>query len=300
MAETTGIAWTRSTFNPWIGCTEVSVSAPDGDTTKGGGCDDCYARALDARHRWGGDTHWGHGKPRMRTAAAYWRQAHRWNELAKAELYTGRLTPKSAWKGRIGFWPVFCASLADIFDNEVDHQWREDLWQLILDTPFLTWQLVTKRVGNVMEMIPDEWLGKLPTNIWIIATTVNQYEFDRDWSKLREIPAIVRGLSLEPMLGDIEYSDDVRGYLHWAIYGGESKQSKRTPRECRLYWIEKGIAQCRALGVAPFVKQAGNICTDGVKLAGGAVEYIQVGWGSGKRDNPAHWPAQIRVQEFPT
>ena len=56
MAETTGIAWTDSTFNPWIGCTKV-----------GPGCDHCYAEALDKRHRWGGATHWGAGVERRRT-----------------------------------------------------------------------------------------------------------------------------------------------------------------------------------------------------------------------------------------
>jgi protein gp37 len=65
LAEVTGIAWTDSTFNPWIGCTKV-----------GPGCDHCYAEALDKRHRWQGDTHWGAGKPRVRTSAANWRS--RW------------------------------------------------------------------------------------------------------------------------------------------------------------------------------------------------------------------------------
>lgn len=289
MAESTGIAWTRSTFNAWIGCTEV-----------GPGCDDCYAKALDARHRWGGAAHWGSGVPRMRTGAPYWTQPRRWNQQALEEARTHVLTPRSKWTGRIGFWPVFCASLADVFDNEVDPAWRDDLWQLIAETPYLTWQLVTKRVGQVMKMIPPHWRAMcLPSNVWIIATMVNQDEFDRDWPKLREIPARVRGLSVEPMLGRILYPDDVRGRLHWAIYGGESKQSKRVPRECRIEWIEDGVQQCRNLGIAPFVKQAGNTATVATELAGGGIAYLQVGWGAGKRANPAAWPKRIQIQEFP-
>lgn len=299
MAESTGISWTRSTFNAWIGCTEVSVSAPDGDTTKGGGCDDCYAKALDARHRWGGATHWGPGVPRMRTGEAYWRQPLKWNQHAYEEARTGILTPRSDWEGRIGFWPVFTLSLADAADNEVDPAWRADLWKLIVATPYLTWQLVTKRVGMLQKMMPIEWLEGLPANLWVIATMVNQYEFDRDWPKLREIPARVRGISAEPMLGPIKLPSDVRGQLHWMILGGQSKQSKKIPHECRLEWIEDGVAQCRKLGIAPFVKQLGNVCTAPVTLAGGAVEYLQVGFGAGKRADPKAWPKQIQVQEFP-
>lgn len=287
MAEATGIAWSRSTFNAWIGCTEV-----------GPGCDDCYAKALDARHRWGGATHWGPGVPRMRTAPATWNQPLRWNALAKAEQDTHRLTPRSDWKGVIGFWPVFCASLADVFDNEVDQQWREDLWELIGATPYLTWQIVTKRIGNVMKMIPAHWRGGLPRNIWIIATTVDQAEFDRDWPKLREIPAKVRGLSVEPMLGPLVLPDEVRGLLHWAIFGGESRNLKRA-RECRLEWILEGVARCRDLDVHPFVKQGGNTLTVATTVAGGQVVHFQANWGSGKRANPTEWPAAMRVQEFP-
>jgi protein gp37 len=106
MAEVTGIAWTDSTFNPWIGCTKV-----------GPGCDHCYAEALDKRHRWQGDTHWGAGKPRMRTSAGELAKPLAWN---KARLKDGKTHR------------VFCASLADVFDNEVPTKWRNDLFTLDL------------------------------------------------------------------------------------------------------------------------------------------------------------------------
>src|SRR5688572_4428248 len=104
MAEVTGIAWTDSTFNPWIGCTKV-----------GPGCDHCYAEALDKRHRWGGATHWGAGVERMRTSPSNWAKPRAWNRKAVA---SGKP------------WRVFCASLADVFDNEVPHDWRADLFEL--------------------------------------------------------------------------------------------------------------------------------------------------------------------------
>lgn len=138
MAEVTKIAWCDSTFNPWIGCTEISTAK-----SGGGGCDNCYARELDKRHRWGGATHWGVGVPRYKTSEHAWKQPLKWNEKAKAG-------------GPV--WRVFCASLADVFDNEVDQEWRWDLFKLIYATPNLSWLLVTKRIGNVRGMIPTAWL----------------------------------------------------------------------------------------------------------------------------------------------
>src|SRR3954462_4489732 len=105
MAELSAISWTKSTFNPWVGCTNI-----------GPGCDHCYAEALDKRHRWGGATHWGTGVQRKRTSEGYWRQPLAWNRKAAASDKP---------------WRVFCASLADVFDNEVPDEWRRDLFALI-------------------------------------------------------------------------------------------------------------------------------------------------------------------------
>ena len=117
MAEISNIAWTKSTFNPWIGCTKV-----------GPGCDGCYAEALDARFKYGGAAHWGAGVPRFRTKPGNWNKPLAWNKQA----------PTFEFAGRKGFWPVFCASLADVFDNEVPERWRRDLFELIRKTPNLS------------------------------------------------------------------------------------------------------------------------------------------------------------------
>lgn len=140
-----------------------------------------------------------------------------------------------------------------------------------------------------MKMIPNGWRQCLPANVWIIATMVNQDEFDRDWPKLREIPANVRGLSIEPILGPIHFRSDVQDALHWAIYGGESTQQARA-RECHVEWIQDGIEQCRALRIAPFVKQLGSRAT---------VNRLSLGYGTGKHADPAEWRKDLRVQEFP-
>ena len=111
MVEGSKIEWTDHTFNPWIGCQKV---APE--------CDHCYAESQN--QRWHNGANWGPKAPRKRTASAYWRAPHRWNAAADAF---------AAEHGRRQM--VFCASLADVFDNAVPSEWRSDLWALIEATP---------------------------------------------------------------------------------------------------------------------------------------------------------------------
>ena len=99
---------------------------------------------------------------------------------------------------------MFCASLADVFDNEVPAEWRADLFELIERTPHLDWLLVTKRIGNVRQMIPDRWSVCMPPNLWLGITVVNQAEADRDIPKLLGLKVSVRFLSMEPLLGPVD------------------------------------------------------------------------------------------------
>ena len=179
MGENSAIEWTHHTFNPWEGCQRV-----------GPGCDNCYAEARDVRFT--GGYHWGPGAPRRRTSAANWRNPLRWNREAAASGTRPR---------------VFCASLADVFDNAVDPAWRHDLWALIAATPNLDWMLLTKRPGNIAKMLPPDWGNGYP-NVWIGCTVVNQEEADRDIPKLLSVPARVRFLSMEPLLGPVDLTLD--------------------------------------------------------------------------------------------
>lgn len=173
MAENSKIEWTHHTFNPWIGCTKV-----------GPGCDHCYAETL-ATARLG--VVWGNEGERRRTAPSTWKQPRRWNNRAA----------KLGARER-----VFCASLADVFDNRADPAVRDELFQLIRETPHLDWLLVTKRIGNAAAMI--EAAGGMPDNVWLGATIVNQEEANRDIPKLLATPASVRFLSMEPLLGPVD------------------------------------------------------------------------------------------------
>lgn len=103
---------------------------------------------------------------------------------------------------------VFCASLADVFDNQVPGQWREDLWSLMDECDHLDWLIVTKRVGNVKDMVPDHWKTDWPKNVWLLITVCNQEEADRDIPKLLGLEESLRlgtvGLSMEPLLGPVD------------------------------------------------------------------------------------------------
>ena len=243
MAEKTGISWTDSTFNPWIGCTKV-----------GPGCDNCYAEALMDK-RWH-KVQWGAGQQRQRTSAANWKQPLAW-ERGWQDFKTlhGRRQR------------VFCASLADVFDNAVPAEWRADLFALIAATPHLDWLLLTKRIGNVASMAPA---GGLPANVWLGATVVNQEEFDRDAHKLLAVPASVRFLSVEPMLGPIRGAPSI-GAFDWVIVGGESGHGART---INPEWVASMADQCAWYSVPFFFKQWGgaSATAGGCELAGAEVK----------------------------
>lgn len=245
------IAWTDYTFNPWIGCARVSK-----------GCINCYAEAWARR---AGRDVWANS-PRRRTSAANWKQPLKWNELARAEGVRRK---------------VFCASLADWLDAAAPAQWRAELLDLIAATPWLHWQLLTKRPEQWAErLIPASelistaaaWLdGTPPRHVWAMATVEDQDATSRI-ADLLTIPARVRGLSIEPLLGplDLFHVRHPRGGTYdalckkggisfrdgvgidWVIVGGESGPHRR-PME--LAWLLDVVRQCQAAGVAVFVKQ---------------------------------------------
>jgi protein gp37 len=252
MAEKTEISWAHSTFNPWIGCTKVSP-----------GCDHCYAATLmDERYK---RVKWGAGEARGRTSAANWKQPLAWNRKAKESGEP---------------WRVFCASLADVFDNEAPDEWRADLFRLIEETPALTWMLLTKRIGNVRHMLPPEWLpkpgvwvGSFPPNVWLGITVVNQGEYDRDYPKLESIDAPVRWLSCEPLLGPINHFH--AGRPDWVIVGGESGAGAR-PME--VEWVRGIRSECERTGATFHFKQWGEwrgLARLGKKAAGHLLDGVE-------------------------
>lgn len=224
--EGTGISWADLTFNPWIGCQKVSPA-----------CDHCYAETL-ATTRLG--VEWGPGATRRRTAPGNWSKPARWDRYAAEAGVQLK---------------VFCASLADVFDNAVDDQWRRDLAALILQTPNLLWMLLTKRVGNARKFLESMFPGGVPENVALGVTIANQEEADRD---LPRALAIKRGLgirrlflSMEPLLGHVELARYLDG-VDLVIVGGESGREARSMPE---YWIDNIMHLCRTHRVPFHFKQ---------------------------------------------
>lgn len=227
MAETTQIEWTDRTFNPWTGCTKVSP-----------GCDNCYAEGWSKRS---GHVKWGN-HPRKRTTEAYWRAPLAWQRQA------GDFESARGRRQR-----VFCASLADVFDNQVPEQWRRDLFALIRRTPDLDWQLLTKRPQNITRFLPDDWGDGYP-NVWLGFTAEDQLRFDQRKRFIELVKARIWFVSYEPAIGPLRVrADDPRP--EWVIVGGESGPGARPMRE---EWVDDIISDCSDLGIASFFKQWGQ------------------------------------------
>ena len=235
MGTHTGIEWTDHTFNPWLGCTKVSE-----------GCRHCYAEALVTRYGW---TTWGPGGERKRTSAANWKKPLSWNRRAA----------KTGKRER-----VFCASLADVFDEQAPDGARDDLWALILETPHLDWQLLTKRPERILESLPTDWGGDWGRpfgpgyhNVWLGITAEDQASYDQRWPLLREVPARTKFVSYEPAIGPLELSG--AGLPDWVIWGGESGPGARTMTP---EWARAITRQCSDLGIAVFGKQWGSYASN--------------------------------------
>ena len=233
MSDTTAIEWTDATFNPWWGCTKV-----------GPGCDNCYAEGV-AKVYQHGRVLWGAGAERRVFGEKHWNEPLAWDARAARE---GR---------RI---KVFCASMADVFDRDAPPGLRSRLWKLMVSTPNLDWQLLTKRIGNVMKAIPPAWwISHWPSNVWLGATVCNQEEAERDVPKLIDVRGNVpvRFLSIEPMLGPIRLHPS---WLHsagvsWVIAGGESGPRARPMHPL---WVSALRDQCEAADVPFLFKQWGE------------------------------------------
>lgn len=207
MGENSTIEWTNHTFNPWLGCSKVAV-----------GCEHCYAeRDMDHRYH---KVKWGPQGTRVKTSAENWRKPLKWNSEAQAAGERRR---------------VFCASLADVFEDwqgpirdsrgnvltylhgDPEHMidggpvtmdmLRRDLCALIDATPWLDWLLLTKRPENIRRMWPqtklnrqlngpgDGLLGSYRWNCWLLTSLATQSDADRN------IPELLKCRDLVPVLG---------------------------------------------------------------------------------------------------
>jgi protein gp37 len=218
-----------------MGCTKVSD-----------GCKNCYAESLMDK-RWG-KVEWGPTGQRKRTSDTNWQKPLLWNRKAKKEGVRYR---------------VFCASLADVFEDKPDQRkemsiWRTDLFNMIAHTQHLDWLLLTKRPENVKPALIDAGRD-LPNNVWIGTSVENQEQANKRIPKLLEIPASIRFLSMEPLLGPVDiglpFSDNpymTLSHVDWVIVGGESGHHAR---RMQVAWAMYLREQCANANIPFFFKQ---------------------------------------------
>jgi protein gp37 len=217
----TKIEWTDHTFNPWWGCAMVSLA-----------CRLCYAMMM--AQRFPGAT-WGPNGQRRLFGPEHWAEPLAWNRAA------GRMGVRAK---------VFCASMADVFELRPDLDGeRQKLWELIDRTPNLDWLLLTKRPELVKTLAP--WGNDWPANVWLGTTIENQEWAEKRLPYLFDVPAKVRFVSAEPLLGPIDLTTCIPAAgpspLHWIIAGGETGHgaSPSHPdwfRGLRDYSTDRGIA----------------------------------------------------------
>ena len=309
MGAETGIGWTDHTANFWMGCQRVSP-----------GCEHCYAETLvTTRMKL---PVWGPPKTteRHRTKSA-WTDVPRWDRAAKRDGVRRK---------------VFVSSLADVFEDHPQvSRWRAEALDLLAQCDGLDVQLLTKRPENILRMVPPEWRDEWPAHIWVGTTVEDQRRAEERIPHLLRVPAEVRFLSCEPLLGAVkldlreryrprrgscdggcldrdEYtstdgalrcgrcgypsSGSPRPGVDWVIVGGESGASAR-PFD--LAWARSIVAQCRDAGVPVFVKQIGARPVQVHPATPRAAATALPGLRDRAGADPSEWPSDLRVQEFP-
>ncbi len=257
MAEETQISWAHATFNPWIGCSKV---APE--------CAHCYAeRDFDKRRHF---AKWGDGGTRVLTSPANWRKPLQWNRKAAEAAKPAR---------------VFCASLADVFEdwkgpvvnnsgvNVSMDEVRQALWEVVAATGNLHWLMLTKRAENIPRFMPS--FPTLWNNVWLGTSAGTQATAEA------AIPALLQNrlrcryafVSVEPLLEPLDLRPWLRS-IDWVIVGGESGPNARP---MNAEWVRSLRDQCVEYSVPFFFKQWGGVRPGGDDVLDGVVHHAVPG-----------------------
>ncbi len=213
MAERSSIEWTEATWNPVTGCTKVSP-----------GCAHCYAETFAERFR---------GVP-----------GHPYERGFDLQLRPERLEQPLSWKQpRM----IFVNSMSDLFHEDIDLAYIREVFMVMRKASKHTFQILTKRSERMVE-VGRRW--NWPDNVWMGVSVENQ-RWTRRVDDLRRVPAKVRFLSCEPLLGPLHL--DLTD-IAWVIVGGESGPRARPMKP---EWVRDIRQQCRDAGVAFFFKQWG-------------------------------------------
>ncbi|MFF8768241.1 DUF5131 family protein [Nocardiopsis dassonvillei] len=224
MTRKTSIEWTEVTWNPTTGCDRIAS-----------GCDNCYALALSKRLKaMGAEKYQKDGDPR--TSGPGFGVA----------VHPKALEAPFKWKRpRI----VFVNSMSDLFHAKVPKEFIHQVFDVMKKTPQHTYQILTKRSLRMLRLASEiDW----PSNVWMGVSVESKEVMDRI-EHLRQVPAAVRFLSCEPLLGPLE-GLDLEG-IHWVIAGGESGKNHR---DIRPEWVREIRDACQRTDTSFFFKQWGG------------------------------------------
>lgn len=227
MSQLSAIEWTDATWNPVTGCTEVSP-----------GCDHCYAKVFAERFR---------GLP-----------GHHFEQGFDLKLWPSRLEYPLQWKKPRR---IFVNSMSDLFHQDVPDDFILQVFDMMAQAHWHTFQVLTKRPSRLVKLIPRitshlrQYIGESPIwpdHIWMgVSVETMQYKWRVD--RLKQVPANVRFISAEPLLGSLDELDLTD--IHWLIAGGESGHGYRV---CDALWVTELRDKCRNMDVAFFFKQWGG------------------------------------------
>lgn len=227
MSLNSAIEWTDATWNPVTGCTEVSP-----------GCDNCYARVFAERWR---------GIP-----------GHHYEQGFDLRLWEDRLDYPFKWKKPRR---IFVNSMSDLFHRDVSNDFVLKVFEVMKKANWHTYQILTKRPARLTRLVPEiseVFYGNFstgrtwPTNIWLgVSIETSAYKWRLAY--LKEVPASVRFISAEPLLGSLNQLD--LSNIHWVIAGGESGAQAR---ECNPEWVRGLRDSCNILNIPFFFKQWGG------------------------------------------
>jgi protein gp37 len=222
------IEWTEATWNPVAGCAMISP-----------GCTNCYAMRMAARLEAMGQVKY-RGTTRRSGGHAVW--------SGRINLDESTLQAPLSWARS---QRIFVNSMSDLFHKDIPVSFIRQVWSVMERAHWHTFQILTKRPGRMREVLTRSSFDMLP-NVWL-GTSVENAEYVSRIDELRQIPAVIRFISFEPLIGPVGRVD-LTG-IHWAIVGGESGPRVRPmSRE----WVDELHVDCRKQRVAFFFKQWGG------------------------------------------
>lgn len=313
----TNISWTNETWNPIVGCSKISA-----------GCQKCYAAEA--------------AKSARLQQFTQYKDVKNWD--GTTVFVDSQLLKPLGWKKSK---KIFVCSMSDLFHENTPDEWISKVFAVMALCPQHTFQVLTKRpdrmfeyfqncpwsrIASCLEFIPNVAVSEIAKalilvrnirdkktqflpNAWIGVSVENQKAADDRIPLLKQVPAAVRFLSCEPLLGLVDLRSHLglctgcqscefqgghrltESKIFWAILGGESGPGSRP---CDVEWMRSIVRQCNQAGVAVFVKQLGsNVVQQHPYIEGVAVSFSRLKFKDRKGGGIAEFPEDLQVREFP-